>query len=130
MVVEVDNEIGLLLRFGRHNLCKLRVIIQCIHCRSLWRDLLSTSATLCCRICCRVFGFSNSLVILLIIDSANSRCCLCLTCPSYRIHESNTDLASEAKEVLCSSSKALASRLAVSCLSLVYVSISKRFRQG
>ena len=42
-------------------------------------DSLSTSATLCCRSCWSVLGFSNSLVILPMILSANSFCCLCLT---------------------------------------------------
>jgi hypothetical protein len=76
--------------------------------------LLSTSATLCCKICCRTFGFSSSFEIFAIMVSANSFCCLFLTCPSYLTHESRTVFASAARAVFCSSSKASASSLAVS----------------
>jgi hypothetical protein len=76
--------------------------------------LLSTSATLCCKICCRTFGFSSSFEIFAIMVSANSFCCLFLTCPSYLTHESRTVFASAARAVFCSSSKASASSFAVS----------------
>src|ERR1700722_17316149 len=83
--------------------------------------LLSTSATLCCKICCRTFGFSSSFEIFAIIVSANSFCCLFLTCPSYLTHESRTVFASAARAVFCSSAKASASSLAVS----YFVSVMK-----
>lgn len=56
----------------------------------------STSATLCCKICCNTRGFSSSFWILLMRDSANSRCSRCLTCASYLTQLSRTCLASAA----------------------------------
>lgn len=101
-----------LLSLGLDHLC---LILLAISDRiGLQGAVLSTSATLCCRICCRTLGFSNSFWILPMIESASSLCCLCLTCPSYLTHESRTCFASRAKAVFCSSSKACASSLAVS----------------
>ncbi len=47
----------------------------------LWH-LLSTSATLCWRICCKTLGFSNSFCTLAMMLSASSFCWRCLTWPS------------------------------------------------
>ncbi len=77
-------------------------------------DSLSTSATLCCRICCSVLGLSSSFCTLAMMLSASSFCWRCLTWLSYRTHESSTLLASAASAVRCSSSYAWASSLAVS----------------
>lgn len=74
----------------------------------------STSCTLCLRIWSRTLGFSSSFSTLAMIASANSFCWRCLTCASYRTHESRAVLASCASAVFCSSSKACASNLAVS----------------
>ena len=84
------------------------------------KNLLSTSLTLCCRICCSVLGFSSSFMTFPMTVSASSFCCLCLTCPSYRTHESRTCLASCTRAVRCSSSNTSASRRAVSWRKNIY----------
>ena len=100
-----------LLSLGRDNPC---TSLAGISTRGRAGHPLSTSSTLCCRICCSVLGFSSSFCTLAMMLWASSRCWRCLTWLSYRTHESSTLLASAASAVRCSSSYAWASSLAVS----------------
>lgn len=107
---------GRLLSLGREDSCA-RGLVDCAHLLlspNPKSDSLSTSATLCCRICCSTLGLSSSFCTLAMMLSASSFCWRCLTWLSYRTHESSTLLASAASAVRCSSSYAWASSLAVS----------------
>ncbi|KAH3668637.1 hypothetical protein OGAPHI_002391 [Ogataea philodendri] len=80
----------------------------------------STSSTAWVRTLSWNLEFCSSACTLEITVEANCSCSCCLTWASYLTHESKTDLASEATATFCLSSKASASKAAVS------LDISKR----